>query len=149
MPAHMSAKFDPFELAEKGGSWIGSIPIRQLQRLRLYLQVDAGEVAAEIHFAVDPTGQPYATGSLSGRFRLVCQRCLETVDLPFDHTFNIGFVRSEAEMDQLALCYDPMVVDEGACIHINDLVEDELILLIPIVPKHDDMADCAFEKVYS
>jgi len=39
--------------------------------------------------------------------------------------------------------FDPVVLDEHGQIHVVDMFEDELILQLPTVPKHDNEEDCA------
>jgi uncharacterized protein len=45
-------------------------------------------------------------------------------------------VHTEKEANQLPERYDPLVVTDGALI-LGDMIEEELIISLPIVPMHD------------
>jgi uncharacterized protein len=71
---------------------------------------------------------------------LQCQRCLEPFGYEIIGDFNSAILESEAEADELPDYYDPVVVEDGTLV-VQDLIEDELIISLPIVPMHD-LADC-------
>ena len=68
---------------------------------------------------------------------LQCQRCLQQVlqDLNVDRRFR--FVRSEEEAERLDESSEDDVLVLGPRLDLQELLEDELILALPLVPKHD------------
>ncbi len=70
--------------------------------------------------------------------RLVCQRCLEPLDQPLEVDRHFRFVSSEqaaeAEDDQAE---EDLLVASHAFNGLT-LIEDELILSLPLVPRHND-----------
>ena len=78
------------------------------------------------------------TGSLSTRLRLQCQRCLETMELPVTVDFHL-LVDADEQMAQ-ASGLDCVTSEEGY-LDLFDLVEDEIILAIPLITVHED-EDC-------
>ena len=75
----------------------------------------------------------------------VCQRCLEPVDIDVDATVDLALVHEDdtatqdSEEDYLELN------DEG--VELTALVEDELILALPIIAVHSEGACEAIEPV--
>lgn len=83
-------------------------------------------------------------GELETVYRLECQRCLQ----PFDHnvvsSFEFVMVEDQAQAEELADEFDPVILDDEGMISLVQLFEDELILLVPSVPKHESPEDCEF-----
>lgn len=66
-----------------------------------------------------------------------CQRCLQPVTLPLSLQRSLRFVRSEEEAAQLdAESEDDVLVLEHA-FDLRSLVEDEFLLALPLVPRHE------------
>ena len=81
--------------------------------------------------------EPWLALNVATRVRLACQRCLQDFDVPLRIEANFRFVAdeslaaaldAEAEEDVLAL---PQRLD------LHALVEDELLLALPLVPMHE------------
>lgn len=140
----MPHQLDPFRLAESGAKLSGSIPIRQLQRLRSLLTDDSGEIAVELDFDIDELGVPNVQGRITAQLSLSCQRCLESYVIPVDASISLAWVRSDQEADRLPLLYEPYLVETNPLI-LNDVIEDELLLALPQVPMHE-MAKCPANK---
>lgn len=132
---------DPLRLAESGREMRGRIPLAALRRLVPSLHDTEGVIELELY------GQKEGkTRSLHGhivtRLNLVCQRCLEPVSLPVDIHFRLGLVSSEEQADRLPEDLEPLLIT-APTLHLADLVEDELLLALPIVMLHPEGSACA------
>ena len=69
---------------------------------------------------------------------LLCQRCLETVDVEIsvDREFRFVATEAEAELEDEEAEEDILVNDADFDLHA--LIEDELIMALPMVPMHDE-----------
>ncbi|NBS12464.1 MAG: hypothetical protein EBS77_07345 [Gammaproteobacteria bacterium] len=90
----------------------------------------------ELQGARDAFGPRVITGSLRCEAELTCQRCLQPVVVPLVGTLRWGLVRDENAAAQLDREYDPVVLDDGD-VWVRQVIEDELLLLVPIMPMHD------------
>ena len=127
----------------------GSVAVSVLDRLLPVLVSDEGELQVEMELGKDPEGTRYLKGSIQGEVILKCQRCLDKMTLPLDLGFRLGLVTSDAAAEALPEWYDPMVVTAEPA-HIADVIAEEVLLAIPIVPKHSDKVDCLeFVKDYT
>lgn len=70
---------------------------------------------------------------------LVCQRCLQGFDHPLHAERSIRWVADEAEAERLDELSDDDVLALPAAgrVDLQQLVEDELILNLPLVPRHE------------
>ncbi|MEJ2346922.1 MAG: YceD family protein [Gammaproteobacteria bacterium] len=123
-------------LARQGVAFKGRVPIARLARLASILADADGEAEAELAFSMDDQGIPVVRGRVTAPVALTCQRCLEPMEQVLASRFVLGAVASEAEAERLPEEYEPLLVS-GDRVATADLLEDELILAVPIVPMHE------------
>lgn len=70
------------------------------------------------------------------RVWLVCQRCLAPCELPLEVHRSFLFAADEAQAEQLDEDIEDDVLAMTRSLDLRELVEDELILAMPIVPRH-------------
>jgi len=133
----MPVRIDPFRLARERRVLEGELPLDPMQRLAPSLRVVEGTVSVRLAFDYDAAGVPSVRGRIQTCLQLVCQRCMEPLHLPLRLELAYALVESEAEMEILPAEYEPLVVGSEP-LFLSDLVEDELILALPIVPRHSE-----------
>ena len=69
--------------------------------------------------------------------RLTCQRCLQPVTVELRVEPRLRFVRDEALAEQLDEDSEEDVLALSSALDLHALVEDELILALPLVPRHE------------
>lgn len=87
--------------------------------------------------------RPLISGIVSAEVTLLCQRCLKPFAFPINAELNLTVVESESEIAVLPEEMDALIVDSGRC-SVPDLVEDELILAMPLIAMHEEN-ECAAE----
>jgi uncharacterized protein len=117
------------------------IPLAELPRLRAQLANVAGEVHGRVHFR-RAAGIPVAELTVNGTARLVCQRCLETLEVGIEAATEVGLIATEADANRVPEELEPVLAPEGR-ISVGELVEEELLLTLPIVPLHAEVEACA------
>lgn len=142
MPERLTVRIDPFTLAGRAREIHGFLPISDLRRLGESLGSTEGQVEVDLRFVRDDAGRAIVHGHLQGRLMLVCQRCLAEVPFPVDQRFELALVRDEAEAEALPEEVDAVIVGDARTMHTADLVEDELILALPLVARCPDEAAC-------
>jgi len=75
-------------------------------------------------------------GQLKTDLALICQRCLERYDIPVEVELKLNWVKSEQDAKKLPLRYEPLLV-ESIPLKLNDVIEDELLLALPIIAMHE------------
>ena len=135
MPNHFPEQISPYQWAANGTSIEQTLPISRFERAQSMLIDQQGELTIDLQFGVDEANTAFLRGELKANVSLQCQRCMEPAPTPIKSQFKIGLVHSEEEGDRLPEEYDPLIADERD-FSLLRLVEDELILAIPVVTSH-------------
>lgn len=143
----LPVQVDPLRLAEAGRILRGRYPLRAFARLGEQLVDQDGEVEVELRFGTDEAGIRILAVRLQARLPLQCQRCLEPVEQGVATDTRLGIVRSDAEAERLPPDYDPLLLDEAETLFLQDVVEDELLLALPVVARHEREACVASHLV--
>lgn len=138
LPVHV----DPVSLAAKGRAIGGCVPVAAFRRLAGWLHASEGALDVSLRFGRDDAGRDVVTGRLRGELELLCQRCLAPYRLPMDVQLALVLVASEAEANALPDELDALVVDAQRSMHTVDMIEDDLILALPLVPRCERAGEC-------
>ncbi len=138
MSEHLPARVEPLRLAAAGQRLHGQIALAGMRRLSAALEtLPAGTVEVDLQFGTDEGRIPFLRGSVRARLAPVCQRCLEPMDFPVDAQLSLGLVGSEAEAARLPERYEPLLVEPHP-MALSDIIEDELLLALPVVALHEN-----------
>lgn len=89
-------------------------------------------------------GRVAIDGELEGVVVLTCQRCMRPFEWPLQEAFQVVLVRTEADLEQEPANYEAIVADPAHA-DLLALAEDQALLALPLVPKHEadncDVAD--------
>jgi uncharacterized protein len=116
-----------------------AVPLAELPRLAQLAGL-AGEVRGRAHFR-RTAGIAVVELSFSGTARLACQRCLGTMEVGLDAATEVGLIVTEADASRVPEELEPVLAPDGR-ISIGELVEEELLLTLPIVPLHEEADAC-------
>lgn len=108
-----------------------------MPRLNSLLANGDGKIHVSLSFAVDEQRLRTVSGSASGTVTQTCQRCLEPVPVDVEAEVNLAVALNEEQAKNLPRYYDPLIV-EAEDIELLSLIEDELILSLPLVAYHED-----------
>ena len=123
-------------MAELGRQYSGQLTIGSMKRLLPLLESAQGVVDVELGFDIDETGTKYLHGKLRAELELKCQRCLESMVFPLNSEFRLALIQDDSEAERLSGDYEPLVVATTP-LHLQDVLEDEIILCIPHIPMHE------------
>ncbi|MGV6808063.1 MAG: YceD family protein [bacterium] len=115
----------------------GQFRAEDCRRLAEAVAQVATPVQVEIKAFVDENGRTRLTGSVQTCVDLICQRCLEPVEQPLKSEFDLLVFAPGRAPENLPRDVDWIEVELDDT-DILELVEDELILALPTVPKHDN-----------
>ncbi len=136
MQHRLPERVDPHALVRGERTLAGAVPVAALERLRPLLAAHGGELEVELHFGRDDSGRALVTGHVAGAITLTCERCLGGLQRTLDLHLRLGLVDSEARVADVPAGSEPLVVAQGSRIAPVDLVEDEILLSLPMFPMH-------------
>lgn len=129
---------DGFAFGETGGLVSGTWPLADLPRLQDMLRGNAGEVSYSVEGTRDSLGRPALEVAVSGSLALTCQRCLEGLEHRFDSRSLLLLARSESELEEDSDDAEaPDRILAAREMPVRELVEDEVLLLVPLAPRHE------------
>jgi DUF177 domain-containing protein len=145
MPSDQSQSINPLRLAKSREQIKGSLQLDSLERLKGVLLENKGDLQYSLSFDFDESGTCIVESVIDTRLMLECQRCLKPVAIDIHKSSLLGVVKEKDEINTLAKEYEPLQMDEES-IFLENLVEDELLLALPISPLHAG-EDCSGKKV--
>lgn len=136
-------RLDVAAAAAAGADVSGRWPVSDLPRLA---DGSAGEVDEPVSWSagfeqrreLGAAPQPWLRLQAQARVARQCQRCLQPVLLSLDVDRAFRFVPTEDEAAALDADSEEDVLVLSRHFDLRELVEDELLLTLPIVPMHDD-----------
>ena len=140
MPADWLRPLDVERHADAGDVWEFDLPLSQMPRLASELAVAEGLAKCRVALSRE-RGQPVATVEVSARVPLRCQRCLRPVWWPVEADSQVWLVTDPEQADREDPGIEPTLAPEGRVV-LRDLVEEEILLAVPLVPRHEEVADC-------
>lgn len=138
-------RLDVAALARADGELEGEWPLAGMARLvQDALPPESPDDASTVAWSARGEQRQTAGGELQillhlrahTALRLTCQRCLQPVTVALDVAPTLRFVRDEAQAEALDEHSDDDVLALSAVLDLHALVEDELILALPLVPRH-------------
>ncbi|MBN3725866.1 YceD family protein [Burkholderia sp. Ac-20379] len=142
---------DLFEFARSGRQSAGAVRLSQLPRMLNEVPADApdrdttftwqaeGSTEGELQEDGTEVHQPFLRLALHGVAWLGCQRCMAPYEQHFDVDMVYRIVATEEEAEAIPLDENDEVdvIVGSRQFDLVDLIEEELLLSLPLVPKHD------------
>jgi uncharacterized protein len=132
---------DSLGFARDGGSIGGVLPISAFSRLADVVVDDSGNLEWRVVGERQEDGKSYLHLSVAGELLLRCQRCLEKMAwrLRVDSRLQlVGNLQDLPTEDLIEEASDPIVAQSELA--LLPLVEDEVLLALPIAPRHETCA---------
>ena len=147
------AQIEPFKWAEQGFTWSGTLPLSRFARIAREAvgSIDDQLINIDCKLSMDAYHRiVWLDGHVETNVPMECQRCLGTVNIELVSDFHLALVDDESLIERLDEDADFIVLGESEATTKGDyltntsptvdllaLIEDELLLLMPLSPKHD------------
>ncbi|MDO8262329.1 MAG: YceD family protein [Gallionella sp.] len=139
---HARPFIDSLDFARNGQKIYGEVPIAELPRLLDVLGNPHGVLSYTVQGVVDKLGNPSLDVSIAGSCQLRCQRCLKGLDYAVQLDTRL-LLRDQESLDALddnvaggeEEEFDSILAD--AHLDVLGLLEEEILLSLPIAPKHE------------
>jgi uncharacterized protein len=128
-------RVDPLKSVDEETVYSGTISVSELERLQGFLQDNSGQSQVEIKFGHDEQGTPLLRGQCQAQVRMICQRCMNPVDVDLSTDFELGIAFSDEQAKHLPKQYEPIIAKRDD-LELLPVIEDELILSLPMYAYH-------------
>jgi uncharacterized protein len=136
---------EPKELALKGCHLKGTVALAQMTRLHYNLCEVQGEAQIDWLFSIDEKQRSTIQGNLYAQLSIQCQRCLQPMPWLIDKKIALIILTNEQDEqndEEIPAGYETIILTNTP-VSLITLVEDELILALPIIAKHNE---CPFNE---
>ena len=125
-------------LAAKKHNLIGQVAVSKLsQRLCDNLSSTDGYVQIDWKFSLDNRKRPTISGQIQTQLQMLCQRCITPVTVPvITKIALIVFTEEPSQYEKIPPDYESIILPNKP-VSLSTLIENELILAIPIVARHE------------
>jgi uncharacterized protein len=139
------ARLDVAELAQRSGPFEGDWPLAAMARLRQPGEPEPDPLA-KLHWHATAEHRPVSNGapelwlhlSVCTTVLRTCQRCLQAMAVPLALHRHFLFAPNEAQAEAWdAERDDADVLVLTRSLNLLELAEDEVLLALPIVPRHE------------
>ena len=138
---------DGLEFARAAARLQGAWPVAEFLRLHDVLRSTAGTLRYELRGVPEEQGRRVLRLKVNGALQLTCQRCLGALEFPMQLEVSLRLAATQEEMDAEPLDADgPESILAGKEMRVQALVEDEVLLAIPIAARHEACAADASGK---
>lgn len=131
---------DVDRLADRQADVAFDIPLSRLPRVQAQIAGAQGAVHGVAHFRRE-AGYRVAELEMEGEAKLVCQRCLAPMTWPLASETRVAILANEREADGVPQEVETVHAPDDR-IRVADLVEEELLLTLPLVPLHESAEEC-------
>lgn len=127
---------EPARLADNEESLEGTLGIGNMQRLLSVVDNRDSSITFHLSFSRnDAEDVVVINGSFSTELAVRCQRCLEPLIIRLEKVIRIACVTDTMDTGTLAADAEPLQMTESR-IALIDLIEDEVLLGLPMSPAH-------------
>lgn len=133
--------------ADVGFFWEGEMAVAHFERLSAQIGLDE-QVLQDVLLAVSvklqkQSGVLWLNFTVQGNLPTPCQRCLELIDIEVTGDYRLAILFDETQIEQIEDAEYVLVEELGLSggrkmLPIKELLEDELLLALPMSPRHED-----------
>ncbi len=128
---------DSLDFARNGMELRGEVAVAEMPRLQDMLAAPEGRVSYVLRGVRGKLGEPMLELTLEGSCQLRCQRCLQALAYPISMTSRLLPVPEDQLDASLPDEDDVERIPAQAAMDELDLVEEEILLGVPLAPMHE------------
>ncbi len=135
MTKTLQIEVDPSLCASQERNITGELPYDELQQIQADIDPSSSSIRADLTFS--KVGKfVVLTGRISADLVLQCAACLELTDFPVNIDVKLAIINDEARASLIPDDCEPYLY-EGERLLISDVVEAEVVLVLPSIARHE------------
>lgn len=128
---------DALRAAQKNLDYVGIYPRGLAVRVKESVVSVDSDIETELSFSIDNQRIVVINGQVNVQVTLECQRCGKNFAHAVYATYCFSPVKNDEQAEALPEGYEPIEIDKFGEIDLLALIEDEIILTLPVVPMHN------------
>ena len=133
----LPSMIDAYRVAQKKLDYSGYYSPEQVSRVAESVVNIDSDVTSELSFAIDNQHLVVITGETDVDVTLKCERCGKNFIYHVHVTYCFSPVIDDERVEVLPREYEPIAVNQFGEIDLLAMIEDEIILALPVIPVHD------------
>lgn len=125
--------------ADVGFEWQGEIDVQDFERFQTLVQEGVLQLNLKL---MTNDGVLWLNYRIAGDVSLDCCRCLEPMVLDLTGNYELALIERESQLALIGeseyVLFDELNLADAKMLPVKDLLEDNLILALPLSPKHED-----------
>lgn len=126
--------------AKNGADFLlsGTVKVSRLTNLKDLLTDLSKTIYVELSVKIDITNTAYIQGRIKAELPLLCDRCLGSMVYELEKEFFLYPIHDISQEAKCPIEYEPIVLTEGF-MSVDECVTEEILLSLPLAPKHEDV----------
>ncbi len=137
----LPARFDPQIMADRNLVLAGQVSACSMLRIKSVAVSMQPAVTVSLHFSRGMHGYCMVEGNIVYALGLCCERCLDEVEVFLNPAVKLIMKPESGTFGGNTEGYDLYEYGDKT-LELESLVEDELLLMLPMAPKHKDISLC-------
>lgn len=125
-------KINPIKFGQKQISLSGSYPVEYFPRIK---DITEDEVMINLDFFIENNHIPCLKGKAIINAKLVCQRCLNKVNIKINTKIKLAFIKNKEQEKQLNSDFETILITSEE-LSLTELITDEVLISIPMIAMH-------------
>ena len=130
--------FDARKACVKELELSGLVKASALPRLASVVSCEDTTISASLRFLRDEQRRFVVSAEVAGEVGVRCERCLEIMPLEVKAQSTLMLCSSDEQAQQCPIQYEPLVYT-GEELGLYEVIEEELLLALPVAPMHEAM----------
>lgn len=130
--------FDARKACVKELELSGTVKASTLPRLASVASCEDTTISASLRFLRDEQRRFVVAVKVAGQVGVRCERCLDAMPLEVNANSTLMLCSSDEQAQQCPSQYEPLVYT-GDELDLYDVIEEELLLALPVAPMHETM----------
>ena len=125
----------------------GYVVPERLPRVDGAVSAFVGNFQVELDFGLNESKKSKIDVQINGDVEMQCQRCLEPVTVPVSIETTLTVAAHDEEARAQIKDYEPILLNDEGVLDIDALIEEEILLSLPVVAMHPEKVAMHPEKV--
>lgn len=134
----IETKLDVINLARKNAEIVGEYPLSNVAKITGKIMQDSAPVRIKLNFDKVDYGFNVVNIEWQTTATAECEACSKPLKMPLSAKNSLAVCKNLKQADALPDAYEPLMLDDEGMLSLEQLLVEEIMLMLPIIPRHED-----------